>query len=57
VFVITKGLTPMPDFIAQCERLELPVLSSSAMSSAVIKRLELFPRKTISFPRPDCTAC
>ena len=42
VFVITKGLTPMPDFIAQCERLDLPVLSSSAMSSAVIKRLSYF---------------
>ncbi len=42
VFVITKGLQALPDLIAECELRDLPVLSSSAMSSAVIKRLSYF---------------
>ena len=42
VFVITKGLQALPDLIAECELRVLPVLSSSAMSSAVIKRLSYF---------------
>ena len=42
VFVITKGIAPLPDFLAQCEARSVPVLGSSALSSTVIKRLSWF---------------
>jgi HPr kinase/phosphorylase len=42
VFVLTKGLEPLPGFLAACQRREVPVLSSPALSSAVIKRLSYF---------------
>jgi HPr kinase/phosphorylase len=42
VFVLTKGLSPLPGFLAACQRREVPVLSSPALSSEVIKRLSYF---------------
>jgi len=41
-FVITKGLAPLPDFLARCRARSVPVLSSTALSSTVIKRLSYF---------------
>jgi HPr kinase/phosphorylase len=41
-FVITKGLAPLPDFLARCRARAVPVLSSTALSSTVIKRLSYF---------------
>ena len=42
VFIITKGLEPEPEFLARCREIDLPVLSSSALSSSVIKRVSYF---------------
>lgn len=42
VFVITKGIAPLPGFLACCQRWELPVLSSTALSSTVIKTISNF---------------
>ncbi|HEX7184775.1 MAG TPA: HPr(Ser) kinase/phosphatase [Thermoanaerobaculia bacterium] len=42
VFVITKGLDPLPGFLAECQRREVPVLSSTALSSTVIKGISYF---------------
>ncbi|HVT15116.1 MAG TPA: HPr(Ser) kinase/phosphatase [Thermoanaerobaculia bacterium] len=42
VFVLTKGLAPLPGFLAACQRWELPVLSSTALSSTVIKGISYF---------------
>jgi HPr kinase/phosphorylase len=42
VFVITKGIAPLPGFLSACQRQELPVLSSTALSSTVIKSLSYF---------------
>ncbi len=42
VFVITKGLQPLPDVLALCRQREVPVMSSSSLSSTVIKRLGWF---------------
>ena len=42
VFVITKGLEPLPGFLALCQSRELPVLSSTALSSTVIKGVSYF---------------
>jgi HPr kinase/phosphorylase len=41
-FVITKGLAPLPDFLSRCRARAVPVLSSTALSSTVIKRLSYF---------------
>jgi|CXWL01.1.fsa_nt_gi HPr kinase/phosphorylase len=41
-FVITKGIRPLPDFQAMCVTRGVPVLSSEALSSTVIKRLSFF---------------
>jgi HPr kinase/phosphorylase len=41
-FVITKGLEPLPDFFERCERVPIPVLSSTALSSTVIKQISYF---------------
>lgn len=42
VFVITKGLAPLPGFLKRCQEREVPVLSSTALSSIVIKRISWF---------------
>ncbi len=42
VFVITKGLAPLPEFLDRCRQLEQPLLSSSALSSSVIKGIGFF---------------
>jgi HPr kinase/phosphorylase len=42
VFVITKGLPALPGFLESCQRSELPVLSSTALSSTVIKAISYF---------------
>ncbi|HKI01676.1 MAG TPA: HPr(Ser) kinase/phosphatase [Thermoanaerobaculia bacterium] len=42
VFVITKGLEPLPGFLALCKNREVPVLSSPALSSTVIKGISYF---------------
>jgi HPr kinase/phosphorylase len=42
VFVITKGLAPLPGFLASCQCREVPVLSSTALSSTVIKGISYF---------------
>ena len=42
VFVITKGIEPLPGFLALCQSREVPVLSSTALSSTVIKGLSYF---------------
>jgi HPr kinase/phosphorylase len=42
VFVITKGIAPLPGFLERCERWHRPVLSSTALSSTVIKAISFF---------------
>jgi HPr kinase/phosphorylase len=42
VFVITKGIEPLPGFLASCQSREVPVLSSTALSSTVIKGISYF---------------
>jgi HPr kinase/phosphorylase len=42
VFVITKGIDPLPGFLASCQSREVPVLSSSELSSTVIKGISYF---------------
>lgn len=42
VFVITKGLEPLPDFLERCIERQVPVLSSTALSSTVIKSISWF---------------
>ncbi len=42
VFVITKGIEPLPGFLASCQAREVPVLSSTALSSTVIKGISYF---------------
>jgi HPr kinase/phosphorylase len=42
VFVITKGIEPLPGFLKRCQDRELPVLSSPALSSTVIKRISWY---------------
>jgi HPr kinase/phosphorylase len=42
VFVITKGIAPLPGFLASCQEREVPVLSSTALSSSVIKGISYF---------------
>ena len=42
VFVITKGIDPLPGFLASCQAREVPVLSSSELSSTVIKGVSYF---------------
>jgi HPr kinase/phosphorylase len=42
VFIITKGLDPLPGFLALCQSREVPVLSSTALSSTVIKNVSYF---------------
>lgn len=42
VIVVTKGLTPPEDLLAECRRRQVPVLASTALSSDVIKRIGFF---------------
>jgi HPr kinase/phosphorylase len=42
VFVITKGIDPLPGFLASCQAREVPVLSSPELSSTVIKGVSYF---------------
>jgi HPr kinase/phosphorylase len=42
VFVVTKGLQPLPGFLDACLALEVPVLASPELSSVVIKRISFF---------------
>ncbi len=42
VFVITKGIAPLPGFLSNCQQREVPVLSSTALSSTVIKEISYF---------------
>ena len=42
VFVITKGIEPLPGLLASCQAREVPVLSSTALSSTVIKGISYF---------------
>lgn len=42
VFVITKGLSPLPGFLLACQNREVPVLASPALSSTVIKGISYF---------------
>jgi HPr kinase/phosphorylase len=42
VFILTKGLSPLPDFLSRCRARVIPLLSSAALSSLVIKRVSWF---------------
>lgn len=42
VFVVTKGIAPLPGFLALCQSREVPVLSSPELSSSVIKGVSVF---------------
>jgi len=42
VFVITKGIATLPGFLSLCQNREVPVLSSPALSSTVIKGISYF---------------
>lgn len=42
VFVITKGITPLPGFLRFCRMREVPVLSSPVLSSVIIKQIGYF---------------
>jgi len=42
VFVITKGIEPLPGFLRACQEREVPVLASTALSSTVIKGISYF---------------
>lgn len=42
VFVLTKGLEPLPGFLRRCQDREVPVLQSRALSSVVIKSISWF---------------
>jgi len=42
VFVITKGLEPLPGFLELCRNREVPVLASTELSSTVIKGISYF---------------
>jgi HPr kinase/phosphorylase len=42
VFIITKGIEPLPDLLDLCQERELPILSSPELSSEVIKRVSWF---------------
>jgi HPr kinase/phosphorylase len=42
VFVVTKGIAPLPGFLSLCQSREVPVLSSPELSSSVIKGISVF---------------
>jgi HPr kinase/phosphorylase len=42
VFVVTKGLQPIDELLESCRTRQIPLLSSTALSSTVIKRISFF---------------
>jgi HPr kinase/phosphorylase len=42
VFIVTKGIEPFPELISLCTEREVPVLSSPALSSEVIKEVSYY---------------
>jgi HPr kinase/phosphorylase len=42
VFVITKGLEPLPELLPACRAEQIPVLASATLSSTVIQRISYF---------------
>jgi HPr kinase/phosphorylase len=42
VFVITKGIAPLPGFLKLCQERQVPVLQSPELSSTVIKQISYF---------------
>lgn len=42
VFVITKGIPPLPGFLRLCQERQVPVLQSTELSSSVIKQISYF---------------
>lgn len=42
VFVVTKGLAPIAELLESCRERHIPLLSSSALSSTVIKSISFF---------------
>lgn len=42
VFVLTKGLQPFPELTELCRQQGIPILSSPALSSTIIKRISYF---------------
>jgi HPr kinase/phosphorylase len=42
VFVVTKGIAPLPGFLGACRERQVPLFSSSALSSTVIKTISYF---------------
>jgi HPr kinase/phosphorylase len=42
VFVLTKGIAPLPGLLARCRERGIPMLSSPELSSVVIKRISWF---------------
>jgi HPr kinase/phosphorylase len=42
VFIVTKGLEPLPGFLSLCRSRKLPVFSSPSLSSIIIKRVGYF---------------
>lgn len=42
VFIITKGIDPFPAFLELCRTRVIPLLSSPALSSVIIKRVSFF---------------
>ncbi len=42
VFIITKGIAPLPGFLEAAKRQEVPILASTALSSEVIRRISYF---------------
>lgn len=42
VFVVTKGLDPLPEFLRCCQEREVPILASPSLSSTVIKQISYF---------------
>jgi len=42
VFIVTKGIEPFPGFLELCQEREIPLFSSPALSSTIIKRVSYF---------------
>jgi HPr kinase/phosphorylase len=42
VFIVTKGIAPLPDLLALLREREVPLLASPALSSVIIKRVSWF---------------
>ncbi len=42
VFIITKGIEPFPTFLSLCRERQLPILSSTCLSSTIINRISFY---------------